>query len=263
MKKKEEIKYLDKEWKKMHAHLEAFLASGDQEELHQFRVQIKKLNAMLTLFERASRQHGLLKNFKPVRKIFKHAGQIRDAHTNLQLSARFGVNNNAFQASQQQIIEEGTSDFRQKGEKYLKNIKASYKHIKKQLGRIDDNAIAAYYKRQLEQIAEALETPKFTDEMHNNRKLIKILVYNHKLANKALGGALLFNTEYLDRLQSRLGEWHDNVVAAQLFASPELNDKPVVTLINKINAGVKRAIKSLATDFMKKATAVEVAAKFN
>ena len=245
----------------MHAHLEAFLASGDQEELHQFRVQIKKLNAMLTLFERASRQHGLLKNFKPVRKIFKHAGHIRDAHTNLQLSASFGVNNNAFQASQQQIIEQGTSDFRQRGKKYLKNIKISYKHLKKQLKQIDNCAIEAYYKRQLEQIAEALETPKFTDEMHANRKLIKILVYNHKLANKALGGALRFNTEYLDRLQSRLGEWHDNVVAAQLFASPELNDKPVVTLINKINAGVKRTIKSLVTDFRKKATTVEVAAK--
>lgn len=246
----------------MDGHLKAFLATGDQEELHQFRVQIKKLNAMLNLFERTSRQHGLLKKFKPVRKIFKYAGNIRDAHTNLQLSSRFKLKNEAFETGQQQIIAQGTNEFRLRANEYLKDIKTSYNHLKKQLSRIDDSAIEAYYKRQLEQIAGSLETPKFTDEMHDNRKLIKILVYNHKLADKALdGGSFHFNTAYLDELQSRLGEWHDNVVAAQLFASPEINDKPVVTLINKKNSGVKRAIKSLASDFMKKATAPETAAK--
>ena len=50
MKKKEEAKYLDNEWKEMYTHLKAFLETGDQEELHQFRVQIKKLNALLNLF---------------------------------------------------------------------------------------------------------------------------------------------------------------------------------------------------------------------
>jgi len=261
MKKKEEIKYLDKEWKKMSAHLEAFLGSGDQEELHQFRVQVKKVNAMLSLFERTSRQHGLLKDFKPVKKIFKHAGHIRDAHTNLQLSARFGLKNQAFQDNQQYIIKQGTGDFQQKAKKYLKDIKASYRDLKKQLKQIDDSAIEAYYKRQLEQIAGSLETSKFSDEMHDNRKLIKILIYNHKLANKALDGALCVNTEYLDELQSRLGEWHDHVVAAQLFASPELNDKPVVTLINKQNSSIKRVIKSLVNNFMEKATTVDIAVK--
>lgn len=245
----------------MNARLKGFLATGDQEELHQFRVQIKKLNAMLNLFERTSRQHGLLKKFKPVRKIFKYAGHIRDAHTNLQLSSRFELKNEAFESGQQEIIARGTNEFREKADEYLNDIKTSYKNLKKQLSRIDDSAIEAYYKRQLEQIAGNLETPTFTEEMHDNRKLIKILVYNHKLANKALDGSFRFNSGYLNELQSRLGEWHDNVVAAQLFASPELNDKPVVTLINKKNTSVKRAIKSLAADFMKKATAIEEAAK--
>src|SRR5579872_4755604 len=100
MKKKEEVKFLDKEWKEMSSRLKAFLESGDQEELHQFRVQIKKLRAMLYLFEHTSRQHGIAKEFKPVRKIFKHAGQIRDAHINLQLSSRYVLKNESFEASQ-------------------------------------------------------------------------------------------------------------------------------------------------------------------
>jgi CHAD domain-containing protein len=84
MKIKQEVKYIDREWEQMRARLKAFLETGDQEELHKFRVQTKKLRAMLMLFEKTSKEHGLLKHFKPVRKIFKHAGNIRNAHVNLE-----------------------------------------------------------------------------------------------------------------------------------------------------------------------------------
>ncbi len=263
MKKKEEAKFLNKEWKEMNVHLIGFMESGDQEELHQFRVQIKKLSAMLGLFEHASRQHGLLKEFKPVRKIFKHAGNIRDAHTNLQLSSRYALKNEAFEASQQKIIELGILEFRENAKKYLKNVRETHKHLKKQLPHIENNSIEEFYKKQLDQIANSLETPKFTDEMHNNRKLIKILLYNRKIADKTLNGSLSFNAAYLDRLQNSLGDWHDNVMAAELFASPEVNDKPVATLIKRKNNGLKRKIRLMANNFMKKATTVEPAAKSN
>jgi CHAD domain-containing protein len=254
MKKKEEAKYLEKEWKDLDTHLKAFLESGDQEELHQFRVQTKKLRAMLNLLEHASRRHGLLKEFKPVRKMFKYAGDIRDAHTNLELSSRYALKNDSFEARQQQIIEEGTNEFREQAKKYTKKIRDAYKNLKKQLPHIDDSAIAEFYKKQLEQIADNLETPRFTEDMHTNRKLIKILVYNRKLAGEALNGSLTFNLAYLDQLQNSLGEWHDNIVAAELFSSAEVNDKQVSTLIKKKNNNVKRRIRTLANDFMKKAT---------
>jgi len=255
MTEKEAEKYLEKEWKEMNAHLKFFLEKGGQEDLHQFRVQIKKLRAMLSLIEGTSRQTGLLRDFKPVRKIFKYAGRIRDAHINLQLSERYDLKNEVFKAGQQKIIEEGTSAFRSGGEKYIRNIKDSYRRLKKQLPKVDDNSIADFYKNQLAQIAGKLAHSNFNEEMHDNRKLIKVLVYNHKFADKAINGSLHLNSDYLDKLQSAIGEWHDNVVAAQLFASPELNDQPVVVKINKKNASVKRRITTLADDFIKKATA--------
>ena len=86
MKKKEESKHLGKEWEEMSIHLNSFLETGDQEELHRFRVQVKKIRAMLSLIEDASGEHAFLKNFKPVKKVFKYAGNIRDAHTTLQLA---------------------------------------------------------------------------------------------------------------------------------------------------------------------------------
>jgi CHAD domain-containing protein len=257
MKKKEEAKHLDKEWKAMNAHLANFLETGDQEALHKFRVQIKKLRAMLSLFEGTSDQPGLLKGFKPVRKIFKYAGNIRDAHMNLQLGEMYAIKNEAFALSQQRIIEEGTVEFRQNGKKFIKDIKQAYKLLKKELPAIGNHAIADYYKKQLRSIATNLAVSGFTEDMHTNRKLIKILIYNYKLAEKALNGSVALNAPYLDKLQEAIGKWHDNIVAEQLFSSPELNDKPVVSKIKRKNAGIKRSITSLAEDFMKKATTIE------
>src|ERR1700743_2637362 len=99
----------------MEARLKAFLKTGDQEQLHKFRVQIKKLRAMLSLFETASRQHGLLKEFKPVRRLFKYAGNIRDAHISLELAKSYSVKNEQFETGRQKIIEEGTTAFKQRG----------------------------------------------------------------------------------------------------------------------------------------------------
>jgi len=258
MKKKQEIKYFHKEWKQMNNHLEAFLATGDQEQLHKFRVQIKKLRAMLNLVEHTSHQPRLLREFKPVRKIFKYAGNIRDAYTNLLLSERYQLKNEAFETGQQKIIADGIVEFQLHGKKYLKSLKNSYKLLKKQLPKVDDDAIADFYKNQLEDIAAKLQGGNFDDEMHDNRKLLKILVYNQRLAGSALG-SLHLNAGYLDKLQKAIGDWHDNIVAAKLFSSPELNDLPVVKKINKKNAGVRLNITKLANNFIKKATEAEVA----
>jgi len=257
MKKKKEAKYLDKEWEEMNIHLKAFLETGNQEHLHKFRVQIKKLRAMLFLFENTSKEDGLMKCFKPVRKIFKHAGQIRDAHTNLQLSERYQLKNEQFEEGQQKIIEEGTLEFQNNGPQFFKNIKTAHKHLKKNLQKVDDRLVADYYKQQLNNIATNLTVSGFTEDMHTNRKLIKILVYNHKLAEKALNGSPPFNTAYLDKLQEAIGKWHDNLLAEELFSTPELNDKPIVARIKKVNSGIKRRIASLADDFLKKATTIE------
>jgi CHAD domain-containing protein len=257
MKKKEELKYFDKEWDEMNAHFNVFVKSGDQEALHKFRVQIKKLKAMLILFESTSKHNGLMKWFKPVKKIFKFAGQIRDAHTNLQLSEQYELKNELFQSGQQKIIEDGTNEFRLNSKKFIRSIKDAYKLLKKQLPVIGNNSIAGYYKKQLEQIAVNFAVSGFTEDMHTNRKLIKILIYNHKLADKALNGLLSLNIAYLDKLQENIGKWHDNIIAEQLFSSPELNDKPIVAKIKRINAKVKRTILSIADDFLNKATTIE------
>jgi hypothetical protein len=161
MKKKQQAKYLDKEWDELTTHLLAFLALQDQERLHKFRVQIKKIRAMLSLFESTSRQHGLLRILKPVKKIFGYAGVIRNAYINLQLGEKYLLKNELFQNSQQAIIDDGIADFLLHGGEYTKQIKDAYKKIIRNLTTVDDSAIADYYKSKLEYIATNLESCNF------------------------------------------------------------------------------------------------------
>jgi len=257
MKKKEEAKYLDREWLLMTANLKAFFETEDQEALHKFRVAVKKLRAMLYLFEIADTDSALIKYFKPVRKIFKHAGVIRDAHINLLLAKQYKLENELFESSQRQVIESGIIAFRTNSDGYFKTLKEAHKKIKSQLNKLSDKDIAAYYQEQLEQIAANMSALHFNEELHTSRKLIKILMYNKKLAEAALEGSLSLNIGYLDKLQDTIGKWHDNIVTAELFAQPEFHDKALVAKLKRANTAIRRNIATMAKDFLPKATTPE------
>ncbi len=254
MKKEAELKYFDKEWTDMKKNLKAFLETNDQEHIHKFRVQVKKLRALLILLSHTSKQAALLESFKPVRKIFKKAGIIREAFINLQVAKKYNMDDEAFITEEQEKIITGTTDFKTKGKFYLKKVKKSYKKILHQLMPVPDKDIEAYYNKQLHEIAVNMIVSGFSQDMHNNRKLIKILLYNYKLTCNTLNNSLSININYMDKLQEAIGNWHDNLVTAELLASHELEHKKVITNINRKNAGVKRNITQMADDFLTKAT---------
>jgi CHAD domain-containing protein len=254
MKKKTEKAYFNEQWGKMVTHLKAFIEAGDQEELHLFRVQVKRLRAMLVLLDAALPKYKLSKEFKPVREIFKRCGIIRNAYINLQLGIRYHLNNDKFISGQQFIMENGSNEFKESGRKYLKIIKSVHDELKDDLRPVDDNLINKFYKTQLEQIGNALSDLQFNEELHKARKQIKILVYNRKIAYKALDGKLHVNNDYLDKLQDSIGTWHDNDLAIELFSTPELNDKLVISKIKRQNTRIKKSILVLANNFTEKAT---------
>lgn len=253
MKKKEEKAYFNDQWNEMVIHLKAFIKTGDQEKLHLFRVQVKKLRAMLELLDTKSANRTLSKDFKPVRKIFKHCGEIRNAFINLQYGQRFQFKNEDFFMKHLQEIEKGTNEVKELGKQYLKTIKAAYDEIGDDLKSVDNRAIVDFYKTKLYNITVALDNLQFNDELHDTRKQIKVLVYNRKIAYDALDGKLQISNDYLDKLQAMIGEWHDNILALELFSSAGFNSKPVISRIKNQNTRLKRSITALAHDFEKKA----------
>jgi CHAD domain-containing protein len=90
--------------------------------------------------------------------------------------------------------------------------------------------------------------------LHQCRSGIKVLIYNYQLTAPALETA--FNEDYLQDIQTAIGDWHDNILAKELFTRFALNDKAVLAKINKRHLKLERNIKKLVNDFYNQATIV-------
>ena len=250
MTKKEATKYFDKEWTKMKAGLKSFLIKGDQEDLHGFRVQVKKLRAFLIFLESAADDHKLTRNFKPVRKIFKRAGEIRTAYINQELGKTLKIGQHEFIESQRQIQLENTKKFNSKKVRFLKELKDTRRVLRKKIKPVSDIHINLFYQNQLHEIATFMEELKFNEQLHECRKMVKVLLYNHKPAHAALSSAL--NEEYLENVQTAIGDWHDHILTLNLLSGDNsIADHPT---LQRGSSKLKKKIITLSKDFYNQAT---------
>jgi CHAD domain-containing protein len=250
MKKREEKKYFDKEWGQMKSSLLAFLKKEDQEDLHRFRVQVKKLRAFLILSDSTGHQPNLALYFKPVKKIFKDAGEIRNAFINQELAKEHQTGNPDFISNQREVQIDATNKLKSKQIKYFKKIKDAHETIKGKIRTIGDLHTNMFYQNLLLHIADTLTNLKFNEELHSCRKHVKTLMYNHKLVHSGL--AIGFNTDYMHQVQTVIGDWHDNALAIEFYQG----DKAMVTGLKKQGAKLKRKITTLTKDFFNQATTV-------
>lgn len=183
MKKKTVLTHYKKEWQAMEAQLESYFKTRDQEDLHRFRVQVKKTQALLRLCGRHSHRP-----FRPVKKIFKQAGILRDAFISGTPEGKLA------------------RDFRRHTGTSLKRIRKAGRALEKTLRPVDPKTLRQFYKSELRWIAANLATPS-PALLHDCRKRIKVLLYNYPLVREELRFAL--NTTYLDQLQEAIGKWHD------------------------------------------------------
>jgi CHAD domain-containing protein len=252
MKKKEEKEYFNAEWKDMKTALKAYLETGDQDHLHKFRVEVKRLRAMLILADSAGNKSPLQKAFKPVRQVFKKAGDIRSAYINLELAKEYKVEDDAFVIAQNKQMEDAANAFKLKGEKYTDKLKTTHKTIVDEIKPISDTHINQFYSKHLHRINDSLANLRFDDSLHQCRKWIKILIYNYKLVEPSL--QLKLNEDYLHDVQSAIGDWHDNMLAKELFTANELKDAALLARINREHTKLENNIKKLVPNFYSFAT---------
>ncbi|RYE34282.1 MAG: CHAD domain-containing protein [Sphingobacteriaceae bacterium] len=254
MKKKEVQKELNKLFKKMKNPVKNFVKTGNQEELHQFRIQVKKLKAMLILCSAESKNQHLLKDFKPVKKAFKAAGEIRNAHINLKLAEKYNLDDADFTNQQQITLNEGVESFKNKGKKKIGSIKKAQVVLQKNLHRLHNKTIRNFYQEKLVVMDAFFAMPVFDEELHNARKNIKLLLYNRKIAVKAIQHKTKFDADYLDDLQNAIGEWHDHNLAIETLAGTGKGEFAAIMDLKNSNAELEKAILEKSYNFMAKLT---------
>lgn len=254
MKRKAERKYIEKTWRVMKRHLRSFVKTGEQEELHRFRTGVKKLRALLILADSAEKGSGLEQRFKPVRKIFKQAGEIRNAYVNQELGKAVGENGD-FIREQQDIMNIATLEFNADRHKHRVWLRKTRRRLIKRIRSVNTLHLTLYYRQQLEAIAVTLTQLRFNEELHTCRKQLKVLLYNYPLARPELN--ISFNETYLDQVQEAIGNWHDNQLAIMLLSAWETgNSKETLIKLKKQADRLKKQLAGLTRNFQEQATTV-------
>ncbi len=228
-------KYIEKIWNEMITHFKLFAKAGDQEELHKFRVAVKKIKSFYILVQVCNNGDELLKNFEPVIKVFKQTGVIRDTYLELQFTGRYQLTPEGFRGEQQRLLTTNIIELRHYAKKDLKIFAKAYRHLESRIPDIHSQAIVVFYQRQLYQIAHILARSKFDEELHTCRKKIKHLLYNYKVIGKKSIKEISMNVPYFDELQKLIGNWHDKLSLMNLLSVNLTNNTDVLKL--KIEIG--------------------------
>jgi CHAD domain-containing protein len=234
MNKKKVKKKLIKEHKGARRRLQSFIKNGDQEQLHQFRVGIKKLKAVASLVEATADSARLRKDVKLIKETYQLSGRVRDSHLHIKLGT--DVSASADYLSEEKLVLKRAVRKLRKGRSYhLKMLRSSKKKMLKHVQGPGNKAINLFYDNEFHAIHLCLNSSEDIEALHDCRKRLKILIYNLPIVKDVL--KMYVNEEYLQQVQTAIGDWHDNVLAAEQF--PELSKHSKI-LYKKVKQLVKQ-----------------------
>jgi len=243
MQKKEIKLQVKKEGKKTKRSLSGFMKKGDQEQLHQFRVGIKKLRAVASLIEQTTALVHVRTELKPIKQTYQLSGQVRDSYLHVKLAKTLPTTDREYLSHEKLVMKKSARKLRKDRPHHYKMLRRAQGRLLKSIPKVKDKKISQFYEMELLGIGGCLSSSTGDEQMHECRKRLKVLLYNLPLVAATLDIAV--NKDYLQQVQSVIGDWHDHVLAAEQF--PELGGK---------SEELMQEVKALTEDFYGRATTV-------
>jgi CHAD domain-containing protein len=248
LKRSNQKAYFTKRWKSIYAHLCAFQEYADTEELHRVRVEIKKLKALLLLDEKQFEKKKFQSHFKLIDKLFDQAGKVRTAQMNLELMNQYGITSGKTDKEQTAILIRESAKLFSKLDHYLKYFAKKPGFFLHRFSSFSDKKIKKEFGEQLKSLAKTFEKQPKGKTLHNCRKEIKQLIYRTDILPEQLNRELNLNKQYLKKLEEKIGEWHDTLIAIELSGA-----KDVIKKIEETSKQQLEEIHLRAKHFKKKA----------
>jgi len=229
IKRKRIQKYLHKQFQGIKNNLFEIGDNIDKDKLHELRLHSKKAKAITSFLQESLGKKNEY-SIKELKELFHCAGNIRTAQLNLETIKHVGINNYAFEKSQQFIIDNEAKKLTARTIEYQEQINTLEKRLYSNLHDVSNKGAIAFYHKNLRSLRDNLQ---ITDEnkMHDNRKIIKKLLYTLKLLPSLVVKKINVNKEYLDNLQDLIGKWHDTVITLeQLYEAGVTNENELAQL---------------------------------
>lgn len=235
-------------WKESRKQLKHFLLHMDQHSLHNFRVSVKKLNALSNLVSFVDEKSDTFRSMKGINKMFDHAGELRDGYVIEELSKNYGLEN---------LVSKEISEMR---EEQLGKLKHCYRsnnshssHIRlknvKYLEKISEADIILFFKHIRNQIEQCILAPEQSIDIHHVRKILKEYLFlsnllNHKTYNQEVEAFEelqhdVDNKHDLEKLLKRLAQIKQNPrilkAIAKVKQDEEILESKILSSFKKLN----------------------------
>ena len=206
--------YHNERWKALKKQVKKLLVDESEKNVHKARVEIKKIVALYAFVEFCDDRLDARKELKPLIKIFKLLGKIRDYHNTIALCQKFEISPDEFD-TEKRPQKEASKSVRVEIEKYKEDFKTIAKNTASVLKATSSEKLKIYLEAEKEKIFAVLDAPTDRDSLHHSRRDIKILVYDVALLDTTIYLIEPAEIKAFDALQDNIGKWHDLMIFRQ------------------------------------------------
>ncbi len=191
--------------------LEKYFHDPQVETLHQFRVEIKKIRAVLFHLEEMPEGKSFKKIHQGVKKIFRKAGEIRELQLEIAWLEKHRKFNLLRLMQYESKLRKLDKYFHRKIPFMLDTFKKVYKKTEHRLSMLTQQQTDQYISKKWQAVLHPLLSNIGEIHWHETRKGVKQLVYaRHWIsADTILQKKVISIFLSLDKLQNAIGNWHD------------------------------------------------------
>lgn len=249
--------------KNLFKNLHDFELKSDEVSLHDLRVELKKMSAIISFLRTVYPKRNLKKTSQKIKTIFHETGEIRE----YQLLQQWLIKNKLLLIDQQYLpqytLKNLTDDFHQHANVTRQILKELINETGKYV-KITHQRLATKFAAQLHiQLTTITSKQLVKDEWHTLRKLIKLWMYAQNWIRNDAKTNVESGLLYYDKLQEAIGYWHDTEVMKetlfrkQIYLSKDLEvQKDFAKACTKLNRSIRYREKKVGQLLIRKETSV-------
>lgn len=214
-------KYFAQRVKNIFNNLHDFELNGDDVSMHDFRVEMKKLRAMVKFFKQIYPKQKIKKASHTLHAIFQEAGEIREYQLLIQWLTKnqfTAIERVYFPPEKLQVM---VQRFRLNSQAIKDDLKEVIDHVGHFVHSTNEILAEQYYAELNARVARLSHRKLQTQDWHELRKLIKQRIYAYNwVKHDADNDDLLFT--YYNKLQETIGLWHDADIIKDVFGQKQI-----------------------------------------
>jgi CHAD domain-containing protein len=225
MKSEEIISALDKRFKKVEKHYNKSFEDFELEEIHGFRLEMKKLRAFIRLINTNIPGYRKIKKERKIKSFYNTTGNIRNLQLYQQRVSHLCYNMLLEKPVQYlQLLHNEENKQKKKAGRIADKI--SFNHFQKKIidlvsDKLNTQSVQAFVIQKKHTLLELIFLLDYSDEaMHEIRKVLKDLLYDWKYISSYVSPAFPAWFTYKKNIEvftDKLGEFHDLCIALYFF----------------------------------------------